>query len=212
MNKYLQIQSYSDKKTSKPVLFGCTDPHLVQAGPGETNKNITKKLKEKERPPLVHFYNSSMGFVDEYDRQVTKYTLSLPVGRRPDKTAWTKKTCIFIIDMMLQNVYSFHRSKFQDNNPQATCLPKRFRQNFQINLAKAFLRKKITETNSVINFEDVPEPPRKRQKRVYCSDCPFDDRKRTQTVCAFCVKYICKFHSTQICCKCFEKKSFKSMN
>ena len=143
VHKYLQIQSYSDKKTSKPVLLGCTDPHLIQAGPGERNKNISKKLRENERPPLPAFYNSSMGFVDEYDRQITKYTLFLPVGRRPDRTAWTKKTCVFIVDMMIQNVYSFHREKFQDRNPDATHLPYRFRQNFQLNLGKAFLRKKF---------------------------------------------------------------------
>ena len=65
------------------MLFDCTDPHLVLAGLGETNKNITKKFKEKVRPSLAHLFNSSMGFVDEYDHKLQNIHLL---------SAWTKKT------------------------------------------------------------------------------------------------------------------------
>ena len=47
--------------------------------------------------------------------------------------------------------------------------------------------------------------PKKSQKRAYCNDCESDERKRTETICSFCGKWIYKKHYTQICQTCFTK-------
>ena len=58
-----------------------------------------------------------MGFVDEFDKSCTKYSVQLPVGSRPHRTAWTEKIASFIFDMFIENVYSFWREKYVSENP-----------------------------------------------------------------------------------------------
>ena len=150
-----------------------------------------------------------MGFVDEYDRDITKYTICLPVGNRPDKTAWTKKTTLFLADMFLQNTYSFYRKNWESENPNPsrTKLPYRFRQNFQLDLAKKLLRKKTEPEN--LPFEGIRSPLTKRRKRNNCYKCPTATAIRARNVCAFCEKYICKHHSLPICEPCYFEKEEK---
>ena len=145
-----------------------------------------------------------MGFVDEFDRDCTKYSVQLPVGRRPDKTAWTKKTTCFIFDIFLENVYCFWRQKYERENPQAKNLPYRFRQNFMLNFARKLLKRKVPKTLSAQEQEEYRQTPPAKRRRHQCYQCPHFKKGgvRSYSSCHLCGNFICKAHSVQVCYPC----------
>ena len=207
--KVLQLQSYFDKQTCQPVVFAISDPHLIQSHPNDpNNRNITKILTGNERPPISEYYNAEMGYTDEFDRECGKYTTAcLPVGRRADKTHWTKKTTAFLFDIFIQNVFSLWRKRYLEQNPSATKLPYRFRQNFQIEFAKQLLRKKTNPIPVAVDLENPAEnPPKKRRVRRDCQTCieNFDAKIiRSFHICQCCGKFICTNHQFLVCKTCF---------
>ena len=208
-NKFLQIQFYTDKMQKKPCILATNDPFLLQSSLNDpNNKNITKTLPEKTRPPIADLYNQHMGHVDVYDQQLKKYTVGLPVGNRADKTAWLKKTCYYFFDLFVMNTYSMYRKNFLEKNPNRKSLPRNFHRKFQIELAKSLLARKETAVEISVEPEPSSEPVTKKikraLKRAYCKLCPLTRplRRLCSNVCSKCKIPICKNHTELVCTKC----------
>ena len=96
-SKLLQVAFYRDKETKNPIIFACSDPWLLQSNEEQIAQNVSKILGAKEKPPFYQGYNQNMGFTDEFDRDCTKYSVQLPVGRRPDKLPGVKKRPVLFL-------------------------------------------------------------------------------------------------------------------
>ena len=170
--------------------------------PENDNLPISRILEEKERPVPVNRYNKFMGSVDVIDRILKKYSTAQKVGKRKDKSSWLKKTACYIFDLYLLNVYSFHRSRFLQKNPQAKNLPRKFHKNFLLDLAKNLLPKQKTEIllptlhNPLLGLPlDFKENRYSVQKRSSsCEICEKGKKMRTRNRCSSCRKYICSKH------------------
>ena len=102
-NKYIQLHFYSDKISKKSVIFICNDPFLLQSSRNSRNndsgnKNISKKLRPKQKPAIAELYNKHIGHVDVFHAQLKKYTVSQKVGNRADNlTHWLKKSASYFL-------------------------------------------------------------------------------------------------------------------
>ena len=74
------------------------------------------------------------------------------MGKRKDKTAWLKKTACYIFDLILLNVYSFHRIRYLEKIPQSKNLPHKFHRIFLLDLAENLLPKEKTEIELPTQF------------------------------------------------------------
>ena len=73
---------------------------------------------------------------------------------------------LVFFEIFILNTYSLWRQNFIEKNPNRKRLPRNFHRNFQLNLARKFLKK--TEKTAEIPVErepDILEPPKKRAKK-----------------------------------------------
>ena len=216
-NKFLHVYFYNDKPSKKPVLLTSNDPETIKKCAENDNRPLSRILEEKERPVPVNRYNKFMGSVDVIDRILKKYSTAQKVGKRKDKTAWLKKTACYIFDLILLNVFSFHRIRFLEKNPQSKNLPHKFHRTFLLDLAKNLLPKEKTEIvlpplhNPLLGLPLDGKENRNYQKRNgICDICEKGKKLRTRNRCSNCRKYICSKHQQKtvyfICTNCKPSK------
>ena len=113
---------------------------------------------------------------------------------------------LIFFDIFILNTYSLWRQNFIEKNPDKKRLPRNFHRNFQLNLAKKFLKKSSKPVEISVEREpDLLEPPKKRAKKVdYCHICPYRTSRSTVT-CRICNRHTCKKHLDFICQNCVEK-------
>ena len=145
----------------------------------------------------------------------SKYTIAQKVGNRADRTAYLKKTCTYMFDVIILNVYAFYRIHYLKTNPERKTLPKKFHRNFQLDLAKNLLRKSapkppLTELHNPLLGIDLEKENRSPTpiRRAVCHYCVKGNKMRTRNKCHRCRKFICKSHSQtlHLCTDCPTRK------
>ena len=147
----------------------------------------------------------------------SKYTIAQKVGNRADRTAYLKKTCTYMFDVIILNVYAFYRIHYLKTNPERKTLPKKFHRNFQLDLAKNLLKKSapkppLTELHNPLLGIDLEKENRSPTplRRTVCHYCVKGKKMRTRNKCHRCRKFICKSHSHKttlhLCTDCPTRK------
>ena len=214
-NKSIHVYFYQDKPSKRPVILTSNDPENIRKCEQNDSLPVSRNLEPKERPVPVKRYNRFMGSVDVVDRLLTKYTIAQKVGNRADKTAYLKKTCTYMFDVIILNVYAFYRIHYLKTNPERKTLPKKFHRNFQLDLAKNLLRKSapkppLTELHNPLLGIDLEKENRSPTpiRRAVCHYCVKGNKMRTRNKCHRCRKFICKSHSQtlHLCTDCPTRK------
>ena len=123
---------------------------------------------------------------------------------RPLFSEETKKNCLFIVDMMIQNVHSFHRQDFKIRTLLLLIFHTTFVKIFSSTLKNNFSRKKISKQNSVLNYEEVAASPKNVENDVTVMTVKQTKENERRQFAHF-AEWICKKHYTQICLTCFNK-------
>ena len=173
-----------------------------------------------------------MGAVDVYDAMLKKWTVSQRVGSRRDRSQWLKKSATYIFDIFLMNTYSLWRKLYYKNNPEKTKLPRKFHRDFQLKIAKGLLKKKtilpdlgtlgLNDQQNLQENVDLQKrrsrsaqrkrscyanslSPKPKQMRGHCYICQ-DVKRRTQSFCDFCGKFVCPNHilKATACSECMK--------
>ncbi|XP_066970873.1 piggyBac transposable element-derived protein 4-like isoform X3 [Macrobrachium rosenbergii] len=189
--KDVTLTSYVPKKGKNVVLLSTMHHDAA----------IDESTKEKRKPEIITFYNSTKGGVDTVDQLCSIYNVSRNTRRWPVTVFYT------ILNVAGINAYNIFMA-----NSQTAIRRRKFLKELGLKLVEDHIQHRKTNPHlrkdlkrKIQHFSASKELPPKRHREDFiqrCSLCPRSKDRKTRNCCQKCYKPICLEHAIHICVDC----------
>ena len=201
---YKTLVSYTPKK-NKSVILLSTEHHSKATVAAENNK-----------PEIILAYNNCKGGVDTLDKLVRSYSVRRKTMR------WTFNCFMYLLDIASYNAFVLHSHKHPTDTSSGNRRRRRFLEDLSQKLTQPCMEERVRKFQ-MSQFRGVPQnvitaiescgmhihrdskvSDTRNPTQGRCYLCPRSADRKIKTLCANCLKHVCKNHCSiaVLCEKC----------